>query len=1375
MRTPACIIAIVLGVQFACAGDWPMWRYDASRGASSPHAIPIDLDLHWVRQCPESMPAWPETQYKLRFDKAPQPVVMGEQMFIPSNRNDWIMAINTRTGEENWRFYADGPVRFAPVAADGKVFFCSDDGFLYCLDAGTGKELWRVSGGPSRRLLLGNMRLVSSWPARGGPVLDNGKLYFAASIWPFMGIFIHAVDPNTGKIVWTNSGDGTNWVIQPHGAPSFGAVVPQGHLAASGDYLIVPGGRSTPGVFDANTGELLSFSYDKRAGGHEVMASAQCYYNGDKTFFLADGALAEGKPPVLFDRKTAVADESGVIKLMAGTGDVTEDTVKDRRGKTRKVQKLTRKELSEAKADQNGRWKIRAGGFLFSVDDRMVAMFDENVGGEAVWRVELPKTVWELIAADDRLFVVTEDAKVYCFGSGEREPIHHGLDLRRPLAAQAAATKAQQLLRAGGARDGYALALGISDGELITAVILQSKMHVVAVDPDPAKVARLRNRLVAAGLHGSRCSVIQADLNETLLPQYLCHLVFSEQSDPDLLKGNGAAQQVFRSLRPYGGRAVLGLSNKAHAAFAEKAAAATLPKADLQRHDGVTILTREGALPDTSNWTHQYADAAQTLVSQDRIIKAPMGVLWFGGVSHEGILPRHGHGPSPQVAGGRLVIEGPNMLRCVDVYTGRLIWQKEIVDLGKYYNRTDHFAGAGEIGSNYVTLPDRVYAVKGGTIMAIDAATGETARTIELGGEKGDSFGYLAVSGDYLVTTSSPVKIDLGKSKETGAPKVKIPANTIEIIPPNDKWTYLAGKDAADGWTKPGAKLDEWKTGRAGFGYGDGDDRTEIKMKGKFGRVYIRREFDAATVEKASELLLAINYDDGFIAYLNGVEVARKSVGSGRGAAAKSIRSHEASGTEIVAIDGFKKHIRPGANVLAIEGHNTSLGSSDFSLDPYLLAVGGEKTNVVAEPEKGLATVLEPTQYASGSRQLRVYDRHTGKLLWSRDAQANFRHNNIAVSTDRVFCVDNFSASKLRAIARRGVASDVQAKIYALDLATGDLKWEYSDKVFGTFLNYSAEHDILLQAGSAYRDRAKDEVSKGMTGLRGSTGEQLWATDEGYGGPCLLWQNRILTNGGSGHAIDIRNGKKTNWSWSRHYGCNTALGSQHLMTFRSGAAGFYDLSGDSGTGNLGGFRSSCTANLIPADGLLNAPDYTRTCKCAYQNQTSLALVHMPEAEFWTFGAKPTAGRIGINFAAPGDRRDANGTLWLEHPVVGGNSHKLDVKIEGDDVRNHRRHSSAIAGKTHLWVAASAVSGMKSITVKLPDFKGPHTVRLYVAATDSQESAFSVDVQGKTADISVGSTASVHPFPGVNLDGELTLTFTARKGHPVVSGIEVIAE
>ena len=43
-------------------------------------------------------------------------------------------------------------------------------------------------------------------------------------------------------------------------------------------------------------------------------------------------------------------------------------------------------------------------------------------------------------------------------------------------------------------------------------------------------------------------------------------------------------------------------------------------------------------------------------------LRAPLGVLWFGGSSHDAILPRHGHGPQPQVVGGRILILGMDLL-----------------------------------------------------------------------------------------------------------------------------------------------------------------------------------------------------------------------------------------------------------------------------------------------------------------------------------------------------------------------------------------------------------------------------------------------------------------------------------------------------------------------------------------------------------------------------------------------------------------------------------------------------------------------------------------------------------------------------------------
>ena len=56
-----------------------------------------------------------------------------------------------------------------------------------------------------------------AWPARGAPLVVDGTVYFAAGIWPFQGIFVYALDAETGEVDWANTGEGITWQAQPHG------------------------------------------------------------------------------------------------------------------------------------------------------------------------------------------------------------------------------------------------------------------------------------------------------------------------------------------------------------------------------------------------------------------------------------------------------------------------------------------------------------------------------------------------------------------------------------------------------------------------------------------------------------------------------------------------------------------------------------------------------------------------------------------------------------------------------------------------------------------------------------------------------------------------------------------------------------------------------------------------------------------------------------------------------------------------------------------------------------------------------------------------------------------------------------------------------
>jgi hypothetical protein len=286
-----------------------------------------------------------------------------------------------------------------------------------------------------------------------------------------------------------------------------------------------------------------------------------------------------------------------------------------------------------------------------------------------------------------------------------------------------------------------------------------------------------------------------------------------------------------------------------------------------------------------------------------------------------------------------------------------------------------------------------------------------------------------------------------------------------------------------------------------------------------------------------------------------------------------------------------------------------------------------------------------------------------------------------------------------------------------------------------------------------------------------------------------------LLTGAAKKRVDPITGELVPWTWARNYGCNTPAASEHLLTFRSGAAGYFDLCNDGGTGNFGGFRSSCTNNLIVAGGLLTVPEYTRTCTCAYQNQTSVGLIHMPEAEMWTFfGTKDLKGqvrRLGIDFGAPGDRKAGDGTLWLEYPFTGGLSPAVSVTTVPAKPESFRRHTSQVTGKWN-WVAASGVKGVSEVNIQLDKEPGPRTftVRLIFAEPEAiavGQRLFDVVVQGRKAihDLDIvketgGPLRSlVKEVKGVVVEDMLTVRLTpsavASNRPTILCGIEVIAE
>lgn len=192
---------------------------------------------------------------------------------------------------------------------------------------------------------------------------------------------------------------------------------------------------------------------------------------------------------------------------------------------------------------------------------------------------------------------------------------------------------------------------------------------------------------------------------------------------------------------------------------------------------------------------------------------------------------------------------------------------------------------------------------------------------------------------------------------------VKLGPGRVEslIAPYDGGWKRLAGEDPPAEWTKPDFDDSQWKTGAPGFGYGDIDNSTQLlDMKDKYSRVYARRNFEVKDTNTIADLALMINYDDAFIAYLNGKEILRAGVKDGGGPTARGITVHESSGPEYppdqtidraTPLEGVPLHteyfslkdqlgvLRNGINVLAVEGHNATKASKAFTLDPGLICI----------------------------------------------------------------------------------------------------------------------------------------------------------------------------------------------------------------------------------------------------------------------------------------------------------------------------------------------------------------------------------------------------------------------------------------------------
>lgn len=157
-------------------------------------------------------------------------------------------------------------------------------------------------------------------------------------------------------------------------------------------------------------------------------------------------------------------------------------------------------------------------------------------------------------------------------------------------------------------------------------------------------------------------------------------------------------------------------------------------------------------------------------------------------------------------------------------------------------------------------------------------------------------------------------------------------------------FSYLKGKDAAllpGDWINPGFNYSAWATGNAPFRFGDGSSGVELSdMQNNYSTLYLRSAFLSTNSASIKQVLFTVDYDDGFVIWINGVMVLSKNAPISLVYNALAPANHESGSGEVYIVNSSELHLADGTNTIAVMCFNVNLTSTDFYFD---LAIQAER------------------------------------------------------------------------------------------------------------------------------------------------------------------------------------------------------------------------------------------------------------------------------------------------------------------------------------------------------------------------------------------------------------------------------------------------
>ncbi len=166
--------------------EWATYRYDSSRSGNTHVSISTNFQKKW------------NTKLK---GKLTAPVIGDDKVFLASINLHTIFALDAKNGKVLWKYTAGGRIDSPPTIYKGRVFFGSNDGWVYCLKSLDGKLIWKYCAAPAQRVCSSYGQIESLWPIHGSVLIEKDNLYCVAGRTRFLdeGIRVLKLNPITGE------------------------------------------------------------------------------------------------------------------------------------------------------------------------------------------------------------------------------------------------------------------------------------------------------------------------------------------------------------------------------------------------------------------------------------------------------------------------------------------------------------------------------------------------------------------------------------------------------------------------------------------------------------------------------------------------------------------------------------------------------------------------------------------------------------------------------------------------------------------------------------------------------------------------------------------------------------------------------------------------------------------------------------------------------------------------------------------------------------------------------------------------------------------------------------------------------------------------